>query len=112
VAAARKPAKTRKGKVSRAGMGRRIIDPGPVSSKADRQEHVNQGAGPTKVGRNTPVRVRGPKSASVKGRSNDSRTDTGHAVTGSTIAEQANARADKMAAPKTGRAVRRRRGAR
>ena len=56
-------------------------DPGPVTSKADITEHVSQGAGPTRVGSNTPVSSARTAQAAIRDRS--------AAATGTTLFQKA-----------------------
>jgi hypothetical protein len=66
-------------------------DPGPVRSAADLAENRNRGAGPTRIGANTPVTPKGAASSSVRPAGAAIR-DESHAATGKTIAQRANAR--------------------
>lgn len=58
-------------------------DSGPVNSKPDVTEHVNQGAGPTRIGSNTPVSSAHTVAAAI--------TDRSVAATGTTIFDKADA---------------------
>jgi hypothetical protein len=66
-------------------------DPGPVRSAADLAENRDRGAGPTRIGTNTPVTPRGAASSSVRPAGPAIR-DLSHATTGMTITQRANAR--------------------
>jgi hypothetical protein len=64
-------------------------DPGPAKSAADLAE--NRGAGPTRIGTNTPVTPRGAASSSVRPAGPAIR-DESRSATGMTITQRANAR--------------------
>jgi hypothetical protein len=66
-------------------------DPGPAKSAADLAENRNRGAGPTRIGTNTPVTPRGAASSSVRPAGPAIR-DESRSATGMTITQRANAR--------------------
>lgn len=88
---------TGKSRVTRAGTSAKPkTDPGPVKSKADLAENTapRRGAGPTRVGANTPVP--GGRNSRVSEASPRTR-DMSQRTTGQSIVQRANAVADRKA---------------
>jgi hypothetical protein len=65
--------------------------PAPMNAAADRKENLRRGAGPTRVGGNTPVPTKGP-SASTAPDVPPGIRDLSAAQTGMTIVQRANSR--------------------
>ena len=65
--------------------------PGPVTSKADLTENIRRGAGPTRVGSDTPVQTKRRSSSSVRPAGPAIR-DMSRSAAGMTIAQRANSR--------------------
>jgi hypothetical protein len=90
---AAKPKSTGKSRVARVPVKAKLkTDPGPVTSKADLRENTApaRGAGPTKVGSNTPAPSRGRSSSTVKDASPRTR-DLSQATSGQSIVSRVNA---------------------
>ena len=65
--------------------------PPVMNAAADRQENVRRGAGPTRVGGNTPVPTKGPSASTAPDVQSGVR-DLSAAQTGMTINQRANSR--------------------